>query len=158
MWIDCEKISEVICFCEVQCGKNSAHNVTHIVRWLCEECEWRWILLMWVSIWVSMTIIKCYYIAIRVINLWVHILFLIKIPYIVDTKALMHKKIDISAFDDCHWDSYWGIKGIQLLLSLTMWATRVKTCCDINYQSFKSQMSWYKSYTLCYRINTLHVF
>ena len=30
--IDCEKISEVISFCETQCEKNSSHNVSHITR------------------------------------------------------------------------------------------------------------------------------
>ena len=43
MWRYCEKNSDVIWYCESQCGRNSSHMVTHIVRWLWEGCEWRWI-------------------------------------------------------------------------------------------------------------------
>ena len=37
LWIDCEKNSDVIWYCESQCKQNSAHIVTHIVRRLWAE-------------------------------------------------------------------------------------------------------------------------
>ena len=42
MWRYCEKNSDVIWYCESQCERNSFHIVTHIVRRLWENCEWRW--------------------------------------------------------------------------------------------------------------------
>ena len=48
MWRYCEKNSDVIWYCESQCERNSSHNVTHIVRRLWENCEWRWIPLIWI--------------------------------------------------------------------------------------------------------------
>ena len=46
MWRYCEKNSDVIWYCESQCERNSSHIVTHIVRRLWGNCEWRWIPLM----------------------------------------------------------------------------------------------------------------
>ena len=46
MWRYCEKNSDVIWYCESQCERNSSHIVTHIVRRLWENCEWRWIPLL----------------------------------------------------------------------------------------------------------------
>ena len=46
MWRYCEKIPDVIWYCESQCEWNSAHIVTHIVRRLWEDCEQRWIPLL----------------------------------------------------------------------------------------------------------------
>ena len=46
MKIDCEKNSDVISYCESQCEWNSSHIVTHIMRRLWRNCEWRWIPLM----------------------------------------------------------------------------------------------------------------
>ena len=47
MWRYCEKISDVIWYCESQCERNSSHIVTHIVKRLWENCERRWIPLLW---------------------------------------------------------------------------------------------------------------
>ena len=46
MWRYCEKISDVIWYCESQCERNSSHIVTHIVTRLWGDCEQRWIPLM----------------------------------------------------------------------------------------------------------------
>ena len=46
MWTDCEKNSDVIWYCESQCERNSSYIVTHIVRELWGNYEWRWIPLM----------------------------------------------------------------------------------------------------------------
>ena len=43
MWRYCGKNSDVIWYCESQCEQNSSHIVTHIVRRLWGNCEWRWI-------------------------------------------------------------------------------------------------------------------
>ena len=52
MWIDCEKNSDVIWYCESQCERNSSHIVTHIVRRLWGNCEWRWIPLISVFVYI----------------------------------------------------------------------------------------------------------
>ena len=46
MWIDCEKNSDVIWYCESQCERNSSHILTHNVRRLWGNYEWRWIPLL----------------------------------------------------------------------------------------------------------------
>ena len=46
MWRYCEKNSDVIWYCESQCERNSSHIMTHIVRRLWVNCEWRWIPLL----------------------------------------------------------------------------------------------------------------
>ena len=46
MWRYCEKNSDVIWYCESQCERNSSHIVTHIVKRLWVNCEWRWIPLL----------------------------------------------------------------------------------------------------------------
>ena len=46
IWRHCEKNSDVIWYCESQCDRNSSHIVTHIVRRMWENCEWRWIPLL----------------------------------------------------------------------------------------------------------------
>ena len=56
MWRYCENNSDVIWYCESQCERNSSHIVTHIVRRLWGNCEWRWIPLLRHSMPISMPV------------------------------------------------------------------------------------------------------
>ena len=58
MWRYCEKNSDVIWYCESQCERNSAHIVTHIVRRLWENCERRWIPLLWPPMWEQLSLLN----------------------------------------------------------------------------------------------------
>ena len=79
MWIDCEKNSDVIWYCESQCKRNFAHIATHIVRRLWGNCEWRWIPL-------AFTI----HIVCKIISTWMALI------------------VDVSALDDLQCNSHWG--------------------------------------------------
>ena len=107
MWRYCEKNSDVMWYCESQCERNSSHIVTHIVRRLWENCEWRWI-----PYCVSIAILYCFTHR-KTTN---PILFCLTSVSWICYKylALFTKNINLRHFDTQWWYLWW-IKRFYVL-------------------------------------------